>query len=90
MFNKNSRYDGLSTVTVTDKAGREVKAVKLRRLPSQEGLNFVVQDNSQLDVMSEQQYNDGEKYWHIADANTELEANELVRFSNRTIKVPKN
>jgi hypothetical protein len=27
-------------------------------------------------------------FWHLADANTELEANELVKETGRIIKVP--
>ncbi len=38
MFLKNSRYHGLPTVTAKDRAGTEVAAVKLRRLPIPAGL----------------------------------------------------
>ena len=45
-------------------------------------------DSDQLDVISETRYKDGTRFWHIADANTELEANQLVRVAGRTIRVP--
>ena len=48
----------------------------------------MVKDGMQLDVESERRYKDGARYWHIADANTELEANKLVERSGRTIAVP--
>lgn len=89
MFNKNSRYYGLETWTVGDGKGRSVQAVKLRPLPQTAGEDMTVTDSSQLDVMSQQRYKDATRYWHIADANSELEANTLVGSSGRIIKVPK-
>ena len=88
MFLSNSRYAGLDTVTAIDADGREVSAVKLRVLPETPGQPLVVGSGHQLDVISEQRYKDGTRYWRIADANTELEANELVRVTGRTIRVP--
>ena len=88
MFLKNSRYFDLPTVTTTDALGREVQAVKLRRLPVTLGEDTEVHDHDQLDVMSHRRYKDGTRYWHIADANSELEANELVRTTGRHINVP--
>lgn len=88
MFLKNSRYFGLNTVAGKDRNGREVTAVTLRRLPSTPGVEMQVQDKDQLDVLSERRYKDATRYWHIADANSELEANELVRTTGRRILVP--
>ena len=88
MFLKNSRYYGLPTVAATDAAGREVGAVKLRRLPAVVGETTVVHDHDQLDVLAHRRYRDGARFWHIADANTELEANALVRSTGRRIGVP--
>lgn len=88
MFLKNSRYYGLPTVTATDAAGREVSAVKLRRLPARAGESTVIHDHDQLDVMAHRRYRDGTRFWHVADANSELEANALVRSTGRRIGVP--
>lgn len=88
MFLKNSRYYGLPTVSAKDRSGREVQAVQLRRLPATTGQTFAVQDKDQLDAMCEQQYRDASLFWHIADANTELEANTLVETTGREINVP--
>lgn len=88
MFLKNSRYYGLSTVTSTDRGGRDVTAVKLRRLPETAGDDTQVVSADQLDIMADARYSDATRYWHIADANSELEANELTRVAGRTIKVP--
>jgi len=88
MFAKKSRYYGLGTVEGTDRSGRRVQAVKLRHLPATAGDDVSVKDGSQLDVISEQRYKDGARFWHIADANTELEANQLVRTTGRVIRIP--
>jgi hypothetical protein len=89
MFANKSRYFGLETVSAKDTMGRTVPAVKLRRLAEPTGDEKVVVDGDQLDVMAENRYNDPTRYWHIADANCELEANELVATTGRVIKVPK-
>ena len=89
MFLKNSRYDGLPTVTGNDRAGRSVVAVKLRPLPMTVGEQITVKGHDQLDVMSEERFHDATRYWHIADANTELEAATLVKSASRTIAIPK-
>jgi hypothetical protein len=61
----------------TDK-GRAVNVVKLRRLPYTPGNLKEVKGTDRLDIMAQNKYKDGTKFWHIADANTELEANDLV------------
>jgi hypothetical protein len=88
MFLKNSRYYGLDAAETTDRHGRAVKAVKRRKLPSTTGNSYSVQGPDKLDVTAESKYADGTTFWHIADANTELEANELTRVAGRVIKVP--
>lgn len=88
MFTRNSRYFGLPTVAVTTTDGRQSQAVKLRRLPITPGDDYQIHDGDQLDVMSDRRYRDPTRYWYVADANSELEAEELVRRAGRVIKVP--
>jgi len=88
MFLSNSRYDGLPTVTATDRVGHEVAAVRLRPLPATAGEPVAVKGHDQLDVMSELRYRDATRYWHVADANSELEAAALVLTAGRTITLP--
>lgn len=88
MFLKNSRYYGLETVETQDRHGRPVRAVKSRRPPATPGKPYSVQGNDRLDVMSFQRYTDATKFWQIADANSELEANELTRTTARVIQAP--
>lgn len=88
MFLKNSRYYNVDTVEAEDRSGRDVTAVKLRRLESPSAKPLTVTDGDRLDVIAETSFRDATRFWHIADANTEMEANELVRVAGRTIQVP--
>jgi hypothetical protein len=65
-----------------------VRVVKLRRLPYVPGKPAVVKGNDRLDVIAQRQYRDATRFWHVADANTELEANKLVSEAGETILVP--
>ena len=89
MFIDSSRYAGVKTVDVETESGRIVSAIKLRRLPYAAGAPTVIKGNDRLDVMAQRQYSGGTKFWHIADANTELEANELVtqRVQDKEIRI---
>jgi len=88
MFLKNSRYFALDTVAAVDRGGRPVTAVKFRRLPATPGVPLRVQDKDQLDVLSERRYKDATRYWHIADANSEMEAKALLAPTGREILAP--
>ena len=89
MFLKNSRYYGLETVAALDRRGRAVTAIKRRTLSDTTGAAHRVQGHDKLDVIANKNYSDATRFWHIADANTELEANELTRVAGRVINVPK-
>ena len=78
MFDANSRYIKCPVVEVETAKGKKVNAVKLRRLSFTPGDLTEVKGTDRLDIMAYRQYKDGTKFWHIADANTELEANNLV------------
>lgn len=88
MFTKDSRYANTPTVTVTDAAGRPVSAVKLRSLPETPGRPLTVAGADRLDLIAERCYRDGARFWRIADANSEIEAAELLAPVGRVIQVP--
>lgn len=88
MFLPNSRYAKVSTVVTSTRDGREVAALKLRPLPSPGAEAHTVKGNDQLDVMSHAAYGDGTRFWHIADANTALQANDLVAQTGNVILKP--
>lgn len=88
MFLKNSRYYNQHTVDVPLKNRCVVKAVTLRRLPPTEGEVITTKGNDQLDIMAFRQFGDATMFWHIADANSELEAGKLLKKPGRTILQP--
>ena len=90
MFLKTSRYSKVPQVETTDSRGRPVQAIVLRPLPSTTGTERVVDNSLQLDVTAKRSYGDGTKFWHIGDANTELEANALVQTIGAVIKLPES
>lgn len=79
MFNDSSRYAKQKTVEVRLENGRTANAVTLRRIPPTDGLIAEVKGGDRLDVISLRKYKNSTMFWHVADANTELQANDLVK-----------
>jgi hypothetical protein len=79
MFSSNSRYAKCPVVEIETAKGNKVNAVKLRRPPFTSGNPTEVKGTNRLDLMAQGKYGDGTSFWHIADANTELEANHLLQ-----------
>jgi hypothetical protein len=86
VFLESSRYFKLKTVEVRlpseetgDQGGRTSSAVTLRRLPYVSGTPTVIKGNDRLDVIAQRKYSNPTMFWHVADANTELEANNLLK-----------
>jgi len=88
MFLKNSRYYGLPTIAAKDRNGRDVTAVTLRRLPATPGDEVTVTSSDRVDIVADARYSDATRYWHIADANSELDAEDLTQQAGRVIVVP--
>ena len=88
MFLDSSRYAKIETIATTTRDGRTVTALKLRPLPAITGSAYTVLDNDRLDLLAHKYHGDATKFWHIADANTELEANDLVAEPGATINLP--
>ena len=87
MFLKTSRYAQLPQTRAALGDGRMVTVITLRRLPTVQGVEHVVKGNDRLDIIAERRYGDGARFWHIADANTELQARDLIREPGRGIRV---
>ena len=92
-FDEKSRYYGLPTVEATVGSGRTVTAVKLRRLPSVTGDALALKASDRLDILAQRHFQNGAKFWHIVDANSELEAKRLVERlvhdEPRVIQIPR-
>lgn len=90
MFDKGSRYAAVPAVQALDAEGREVTAVKLRRLPDTAGLPVTVQSADQIDVIAARLYRDPTRFWHVADANAELDCRDLLLPVGRQLIVPES
>jgi hypothetical protein len=93
MFNTNSRYAMQTQVAVNgmapaDRPERQITAITLRRLPPTNGEPLEVKSIHRLDLIAQEKYSDPLRFWHIADANTDLDARQLRRTTGRTILVP--
>lgn len=78
MFLENSRYFGQKTMNVELPDGRAVPALEPRRLPSPPAAPREVKGHDRLDIIAQRSYQDGTTFWHIADANTRIEARLLT------------
>jgi len=89
MFLDNSRYARVETTAAKTESGGTVVALKLRRLPPVSGDPHTVQSGERLDVIADSQYGDATRFWHIADANTDLDSRTLTDTVGETILVPR-
>lgn len=88
MFLKGSRYAAIPTVVVRLPDGREVTAVRLRRIPRPDATSdYRVRSIDRLDLLAGRHLGDATRYWSIADADTELDAHELEQ-ADRVIAIP--
>lgn len=87
-FLPNSRYYKVPTIDAVDARGRAVKAIKLRSLGEPRSEPHRTEDGERLDIIASDRYSDATRFWHIADANTEIWANDLVAETGRSIQVP--
>jgi hypothetical protein len=87
-FLPNSRYAGIDTIAATAAGGRAVTAVKLRRLPRTTGVAYVVKQPDRVDILAYQVLADGTRFWAIADANAELQAEALTATPGAVILLP--
>jgi hypothetical protein len=66
-----------------------VAAVKLRRLPAPPAVDYTVDAQDRIDTIAQRRTGDGTRFWHVADANSELEARALAE-PGRIIEVPEH
>jgi hypothetical protein len=79
MFLPSSRYANIAQCQITRADESTVNAVKLRMLPVVTGDPTTMTADDHLDIIANQEYGDGTMFWHIADANTELYAPNLLK-----------
>ena len=88
MFLESSRYHRVRKDEAKTRDGRLVKIVALRKLPVVSGDPTTTKEGDRLDIIAQRLYDDPTMFWHIADANTELQAGDLVDEPGRVISVP--
>jgi hypothetical protein len=82
-FLRSSRYAKVELVQARS-GDRIVTAVKLRPLPVPPPASEVVVDaDDRLDTNAHAAYGDATRGWHVADANTELDARALATPGRR-------
>lgn len=88
-FLRTSRYAHSELVETTTETGRAVSAVKLRRLPAPPSAPYTVDADDRVDLIAYQQFGDAPRFWHVADANSDLDARTLIE-PGRVIAAPEN
>lgn len=78
MFLDNSRYFNQPTMTVTLRDGHPVAALQPRVLPAPAGAVTDLKRTDRLDIIAARRYQDGTRFWHIADANTLTDSRQLT------------
>jgi nucleoid-associated protein YgaU len=88
MIFKGSRYQDVGVYTVTDAAGNAVTALKIRFIPpTPAGFLHTFTADERLDLIAYQFYQNPEKFWLIADANTEMDPEDLLQ-PGRQLLIP--
>ena len=88
MIFKGSRYENVGTYRATDASGRTVTALKIRFIPpTPAGFRHTFTDGERLDILAFTFYRNPEKFWRIADANTEMDSENLLE-PGRQILIP--
>ncbi|NHZ80794.1 hypothetical protein F2P44_16155 [Massilia sp. CCM 8695] len=88
MFLPNSRYAKVAIVDTSADGGRQVQALKLRRLTPASGAPATVQAGDRLDLLAHAVNGDATQFWHVADANTALDGRTLVATPGDSLLVP--
>jgi nucleoid-associated protein YgaU len=85
---KGSRYQNVATYQIAAPGGRTVTVLKIRPIPpTPAGFIHVVTAGDRLDLLSYQFYRNPEKFWLIADANTEMDPEDLLQ-PGRQLLIP--
>ncbi len=87
MITRDSRYATVGTAVVTV-GGRQVTYLRARFVtPPVGGYAHTVSGDERTDLIAYRYYGDPARFWRIADANTEMDPENLLE-PGRTIVVP--
>lgn len=88
IFLESSRYASLEARKTITRKGRTVSVIPLRRLPETNATYHKVSASDRLDILAHRQFREATQFWRIADANTDLEARQLLVEPGRAIQLP--
>jgi hypothetical protein len=89
VFERTSRYQGVSEAVHDDGTGRPVRYKLLRIIPNPPaGDLHAVTQGDRLDRVAAAAYGDPEQSWRICDANGAFDPDDLVRETGRRLVVP--
>jgi len=89
MIVKGSRYEKVGIYEAVDADGNAVKALKLRLIPeTPAGYQHLFKSGDRLDLLAYTYYRNSEKFWLIADANPEMDPDDLVAEPGRQLLIP--
>jgi nucleoid-associated protein YgaU len=88
MIFKGSRYEKVGAYPVTTAEGRTVTALKIRLIPTTPaGFFHTFTADQRLDLLAFTFYGNPEKFWLIADANPEMDPEDLLE-PGRQLRIP--
>jgi hypothetical protein len=88
MIFKGSRYQNVLVNTITTASGQTVTALGIRFIPpTPAGFFQTFTADQRLDLLAYRFYRNPEKFWLIADANTEMDPEELLE-PGRQLAIP--
>jgi hypothetical protein len=89
MFLKGSRYEKVGDAQYTDPKGRVLLYKRIRFIPDIHAIfNHLVKLGDRTDLLAYAYYRDPLKFWHIADANDVMQAEELTIEPGKRILIP--
>lgn len=88
MIFKGSRYEKTGVYQVTGPKGQPVTVLKIRLIqPTPAGYLHTFRDGERLDILAFNFYRNAEEFWLIADANTEMDPEDLMQ-PGRQLRIP--
>ena len=90
MIFKGSRYQSVGVYQAIDALGRNVTALKIRYIPpTPAGYIHTFTNDERLDLLASRFYGNPEKFWLIADANPDMDPEDLLQ-PGRQLLIPPN
>jgi hypothetical protein len=92
VFDSNSRYANLNTMTLTDGDGSTIRYVARRFLPQGEAMaslqTISVIAGDRIDLVASRTLGDPEQFWRVCDANNAMYPLDLTMQPGRELNIP--